>query len=59
MDGFIVILACFKYQFISVHGNLIQHPSNDKSIILGDALSSEEIVELCESYTAVMFNSKR
>ena len=29
-----VILASCKYHFIRVHENLVQHPTNNKSIII-------------------------
>ena len=37
-----VILASWKYHFIRVHENLVQHPSNYLSIGLGDPTTSCE-----------------
>ena len=34
IDVCIVTLASYKYHFIRVNGNLVQHPSNNKSINL-------------------------
>ena len=33
MEEGIVILASYKFHFIRVHENMVQHPSNNKSII--------------------------
>ena len=35
----IVILASMEYHFIRVHENLMQHPSNNISIVISDATS--------------------
>ncbi len=34
MDGGIVILASCEYHFIRVNKNLVQHPSNNISIVI-------------------------
>ena len=47
----IVILASWKYQFIRVHENLVQHPSNNISIV-GNIAS---LVEMRENYFGLYF----